>query len=236
MGIAILELVLQTLHDVGFCADVAYPGQKYPAITEPVAAVHIEKADGTSREVTVEVIILAPSSTGGTVCEQQALLATEALIEQGAKCVQGGCVYNAAAQVYMVPIHVTFAGTASSDDSTIGPGFQVYINNVLQPHAVSFTYQKEADHKVVYSIGVTLPEVSTAGRYLHTFSLEEQIPVGSAATAEPTEPFSLRVETETTIERYFVCRWTSIQQEHTKEGLRRIRTGFSRIREEIANE
>ena len=42
MGFSILDLVLDQLRQAGFQADVAYPGQKFPAISQPVAAVHIE--------------------------------------------------------------------------------------------------------------------------------------------------------------------------------------------------
>ena len=49
MGISILELVLRRLREAKFTADVAFPGQKFPQITKPVAAVHIEKVDVTLR-------------------------------------------------------------------------------------------------------------------------------------------------------------------------------------------
>ena len=39
MGISILELVLRRLREAKFTADVAFPGQKFPQITKPVAAV-----------------------------------------------------------------------------------------------------------------------------------------------------------------------------------------------------
>ena len=68
MGISILELVLRRLREENFIADVAFPGQKYPMIKEPVAAVHIEKVDRANLTVTVEVTILCPAETGGTRC------------------------------------------------------------------------------------------------------------------------------------------------------------------------
>ena len=54
MGISILELVLRRLREAKFTADVAFPGQKFPQITKPVAAVHIEKVDRANMTVTVE--------------------------------------------------------------------------------------------------------------------------------------------------------------------------------------
>ena len=64
MGISILELVLSRLRDRDFLADVAFPGQKYPVITGPVAAVHIEEVDRANLRVTVEVSIICPASLG----------------------------------------------------------------------------------------------------------------------------------------------------------------------------
>ena len=53
MGYSILELVLRRLREDGFTADIAFPGQKFPQISDTVAAVHIEKVDRANLEVTV---------------------------------------------------------------------------------------------------------------------------------------------------------------------------------------
>lgn len=235
MGLLILAKVQDELDYAGFAVNTAYPGQKYPQIRETVAAIHMEKMDGNSQEMTVEVDILCPASMGGTVCEQQAFLATETLTAVGARCIQNGCVYHAATNTFMVTIHATFAGSTLNEDGTIGPGFRVYINNVLQPYATGFVSNKEADNKVIYSIGMAMPEDSTAGPFLHTFELEELIPIGETTAEEHMDTFTIRVETENTIERFFACRWNGIRQEYTKEGMKRIRKGIARIREEISN-
>ena len=52
MGISILELVLRELRQSQFTADIAYPGQKYPVLKEPVAAVHLQKVDRANLSVT----------------------------------------------------------------------------------------------------------------------------------------------------------------------------------------
>lgn len=235
MGSVILTKVQDELEIAGFSVNTAYPGEKFPKIQETVATVHMERLDGNSQEATVEVDIICPASLGGTMCEYQAFTATEALTAVGASCIQNGCVYHAATNTFMVKIHATFAGNTQNEDGTVGPGFQVYINNVMQPYAIGFTSQKEADHKMVYSAGIGLPNGSTVGPLLYSFRLEEMIPLGQAAAAEPSEPFSLRMESETSVEKMFMCRCTKIQREYTKEGLRRIRMGFGRVWEGTAN-
>lgn len=235
MGISILEFVLETLREAGFAAEAAYPGQRFSGLSGTAAAVHIEQVDCSRQQVTVEVVVACPAAMGGAACETEALRITQVLCAAGSECIQKGCAYDGASQAYTVTVLATFTCAASAEDCTMGPGFQVYINNVQMPYATAFTSQKESDHKVVYSVGVTLPEGSTAGPFLHTFRLEELVPVGYAAAAEESGTFAIRVETEHTIERFFACRWTSVQREYTKEGLRRIRTGIARVREEVAN-
>ena len=123
MGYSILELVLRRLREDGFTADIAYPGQKFPLISDTVAAVHIEKVDRANLEVTVEINIICPASMGGTACEVQALRATEVLRWAGAVCVQNGCTYDGVAQVYVVSVLATFTGVTEADDCTVWPGF-----------------------------------------------------------------------------------------------------------------
>ena len=113
MGYSILELVLRALRQENFNADIAYPGQKYPQITESVLAVHISKVDRANLTVTIEVNVICPAALGGTACEMVALRATEVLRWEGAVCVQNGCTYDGVGQVYVVPILATFTGRGS---------------------------------------------------------------------------------------------------------------------------
>ena len=139
MGISILALVLRRLREENFQADVAYPGQVSPQIREPVAAVHIEKVDRSNLSVTVEVNIICPAALGGTACEVEALRATEVLRWAGAVCVQNGCSYDGVGQVYVVSVLATFTCITEADDCTMGPGFKVFIAELLMPYAVSFS-------------------------------------------------------------------------------------------------
>ena len=157
MGISILELVLQKLRTADFLADVSFPGQKYPMISGPVAAVHIEKVDRANLSVTVEVSIICPASLGGTFCEVEALRATEVLRMAGATCIQNGCRYDGLAQVYVVSILATFICITDAESSTMGPGFVVYIQNKLVPFAVSFKSEQKADIQLLHAMGENSP-------------------------------------------------------------------------------
>lgn len=233
MGYSILELVLRRLREANFTADIAYPGQKFPQIADTVATVHIEKVDRAQLTVTIEVNIICPGSMGGTVCEVEALRATEILRLAGAVCVQSGCSYDGVSQVYVVPVLATFTGSTEEDDCTLGPGFQVYIDEVRQPFATRFYEEETSGIQAEYVTGQSAPAGISPGQRLWTIQLEELIPVGAPEAEEITPVFELKVVSTLKTEMYYYCRWTSIQREFTREGLRRVRKGISMDRVEV---
>lgn len=226
MGISILELVLQRLREADFLADVSFPGQKYPLISGPVAAVHIDKVDRANLSVTVEVSIICPASLGGTFCEVEALRATEVLRMAGATCIQNGCRYDGLAQVYVVSILATFICITDAEDCTMGPGFKVYIENMLVPFAVSFKSEQKADTQLLHEMGENAPIGILEGAVLWEFTLEELIPAGSVMSDTDEQVFRLGVDGEVQKENYMDCRWTSVRREYSRQGLRRIRIGI----------
>ena len=232
MGISILELVLRRLREENFIADVAFPGQKYQVIKGPVAAVHIEKVDRANLTVTVEVSILCPAESGGAYCEVEALRATEVLRWAGATCVQNGCEYDGLAQVYVVSILATFTCVTEGDNCVMGPGFQVYVKENLVPFAVSFEAEQVADLEAQYVMGEDDPIGIRNGSRIWKLRLEELIPAGNLEAEDPEGTFQVRLESSTVTEVYYNCRWTSIRREFTRQGLRRVRTGISMLRQE----
>lgn len=233
MGYSILELVLRRLREEGFSADIAYPGQKFPRISEAVAAVHIERVDRANMTVTMEISIVCPAAMGGTACEVEALRATEVLRWSGAVCVQNGCTYDGVAQVYVVSILATFTGVTDAKDCTIWPGFYCYINDAFQRFAISFSMEQVTGVQAEYGMGEVLPMGFSQGMAVWQIQLEELIPAGSPETAEPEGDFVLQIVTDQKTENYSGCRWSNIRRTFTKEGLRRIRSGYARLREEV---
>lgn len=227
MGYSILELVLRLLRQANFTADVAFPGQMFPQITETVAAVHIEKVDRANLTVTIEINILCPASMGGTACEVEALRATEILRWGGAVCVQNGCSYDGVAQVYAVPILATFTGVTEAENCTIWPGFYCYVGNQFHHFVVSFTAEQTNGARAEYEMGEADPVGISLGSGLWELELEEQIPAGSPEMEEPEGEFSLEIITEDRVETYSGCRWYSVRRQFTKQGLRRIRKGYA---------
>ena len=227
MGYSILDLVLRRLKEAGFAADAAYPGQKFPRITEPVAAVHIEKVDRASQLVTLEVNVVAPAALGGTACEVAALKVTETLRWMGAVCVQNGCSYDGVAQVYAVPVLATFTAVTEEDSCTVGPGFQVLLNEEEMAYVTAFREQRSWGPRAEYAMGESEPVGISEGSRGWEIRLEEQIPAGSEEATEGTEAFTLKLVTTDRTEVYYSCRWTNSSREFTKEGLKRVREGFA---------
>lgn len=230
---SILDLVLQQLREEELDAAVAYPGQKYPRLTGPMAAVHIQKVDRASQTVTVEVNMICPAAMGGTACEEKALHTTEALRRGGAQCIQNGCSYDGASQVYTVPILATYTCITDVDACVIGMAFQVFLNGAKQTHAVRFCGTEAREYRNEYAMGESAPADILPDAKRWEIELEEMIPVNSPILPEPAEIFELKVYTLDKVETYSSCRWTYVQRQHSREGLRRIRRGFALGREEV---
>ncbi len=231
MGISILEQVLRQLRNEEFQADVAYPGQKFPQITNTVAAVHIQKVDRANASVTLEVNIICPASMGGTACELEALRATEVLQWDGAVCVQNGCSYDGSSQVYVVAILATYNCVTEADSCIHGPGFDVYLNDQLQHFAVAFAEEEVRQEQAEYAMGESAPAGISQGSCLWHITLEEKILPGSPEAVEPAGAFELRIERDAGVETFYHCRWLSVRRELDRTGLRRIRKGIAMLKE-----
>lgn len=227
MGISILDMVLLRLREENFVADVAFPGQKYPAITEPVAAVHLEKVDRANLTVTVEVNLICPAALGGVRCEAEALRATEVLRWTGATCVQNGCEYDGMAQVYVVSVLATYTCVAEAETCTLGPGFKVFVNERQLHFVQAFAAEQKKELDARYEIGMDAPIGIGNGSWLWTLRLEELIPAGNVEFGHTDEPFILRLESSSGTETYYNCRWNQVKREFTRQGLRRICSGIS---------
>ena len=231
MGYSILELVLRRLREEGFTASVAYPGQMFPQITKTVAAVHIKKVDRADLTVTIEITLVCPASLGGTRCEMDALRVTEILRWSGAVCVQNGCSYDGASQVYTVSILATYTGVTEEDSCMIWSGFYCYVDETYHRHAVDFQTEQTSDVQLIRAMGQSAPVDIYPGQELWQLRLEEMIPTGSEEVEEPAGEFEVKIITDLTTEIYYGCRWTSVHRQRSRQGLRRIRKGYALRRE-----
>ena len=206
--------VITALSGVSIRADEAYPGRRIPALTGPVAAVQLGKMDRSVRTTAVKVVIMSPSSGGGSLCESTALRAIEALQKMGGTCVKDLCKFDEMADVFYIGIEAEFFGTAMENKWSAGPGYAITIGQQPMEQVVSFSAQR-----------ATSDEVTAIADAAWSFTLEELLSPGTSEPPDPAEPFTLKVTRNNGVEEFTGCRWTSHQRQDTIRGVTQVRKG-----------
>lgn len=215
----IVGKVIEGLRAVDIRADEAYPGSRIPALTGPVAAVRLGKVDRSVRTTAVEVVIMSPAASGGSLCESTALRAVEALQDMDGTCVKDVCKFDEMADVFYIEIEGTFFGTALEDSWSAGPGYSIKIGSQPMEHAVSFAAERKTDD-----------EVTAIADAQWQFTMEELLPPGTSEPADPTEPFALTVTRSNGDEVFSGCVFTSVKREDTLRGISQVRAGTAASR------
>ena len=211
--------VIDALTAVDIRSDEAYPGRRIPALTGPVAAVRLGKLDRSVRTTAVEVVVMSPAAGGGSLCEDTALRAVEALQAMGGTCIKDVCKFDEMADVFYIEIEAEFFGTAMENKWSPGPGYSITIGQQPMNYVVSFVTQRATDD-----------EVTELGNAKWTFTMEELLPPGTSEPADPEEPFALSVVRALGDELFTGCKFTSQQREDTIRGVTQIRKGTAENR------
>lgn len=220
MAALIVNTVIDALNKAEISAQAAYPGGTMPNITQPQAAVSLEKLEYTARAATVLVTVMVPVESGGGACEDAAIQVGGVLEELGGICVQEECRFNGYADAYYVRVLGTFYGSAVMEDWLAESDFTVKIGSTEMKNAVAFQAEQAVDE-------VTGTPLSTS---VWTFRLEENFGRGEGPLPPPEEPFTLTVIRSGSTEIYSECSWISVQLESTATGLRQVRRGVSKSR------
>ena len=215
----IVSQVIETLRGKNIRSDEAYPGGRIPALTGPVAAVRLGKVDRSVRTTTVEVVVMSPAKSGGSLCESVALRAVEALQGMDGTCVKDVCKFDEMADVFYIEIGCQFFGTALESGWSAGPGYAITIGSQPMPYVVSFAAQRETDK-----------EVTSITDAKWNFTMEELLPPGAGEPPDPAEPFSVVVSRVNGEENFTDCTWTSVKREETIRGVTQIRKGVAKTR------
>lgn len=215
----IVSNVIDALQAVGIRSDEAYPGGRIPALTGAVAAVRLGKVDRSIRTTAVQVVVMSPAASGGSVCESTALRAVEALQDMGGTCVKDVCRFDEMADVFYIEIEAVFFGTALENSWSAGPGYSVTIGAQAMNHVVSFATERKIDD-----------EITAIADARWQFTMEELLPPGTSEPADPTEPFVLTVTRSSGDEIFTGCTWISVKRENTLEGITQIRSGTAATR------
>lgn len=217
MGRTIVSMVISGLSEADIRADEAYPGRRIPALTGAVAAVRLGKVDRAVRTTAVQVVVMSPAQSGGSLCESTALKAVEVLQTMGATCVKDVCKFDEMADVFYIDITAEFLGTALDGDWSSGPGYAIKIGLQAMDHVVNFSASRQLD-------------AETAEDRQWRFTMEELLPPGTSEPADPAEPFSLTISRRGGEELFAGCVWTAVKRVDTLRGISQVRSGTASSR------
>lgn len=219
MGQTIVIKVIDALAGAGIRADEAYPGSRIPALTGAVAAVRLGKVDRSVRTTTVQIVVMSPAGTGGSVCEATALRAVDTLQGMGATCVKEICKFDEMADVFYIEISAVFFGTPGEASWSAGPGYAITIGGQAMEYVTGFSITRKTDD-----------EVTSIADAKWQFTLEELMPPGTSEPADPAEPFTVTISRSNGEELLSGCTWTSVKREDTLKGIGQTRTGIAASR------
>ena len=219
MGQTIVSKVINALSAADIRSDEAYPGRRIPALTGAVAAVRLGKVDRAVRTTAVEVVVMSPADTGGSVCETTALRAVEAMQDMGATCVKEVCKFDEMADVFYIEIEAEFLGTPLESSWSAGPGYAITIGSQAMEYVTGFYIHRKTDD-----------EVTAISNAQWQFTMEELLPPGTSEPADPSEPFALSVSRCNGEELLSGCTWTSVKREDTLRGVSQVRSGVAKSR------
>ena len=218
MGQTIVSKVIEALRSQDIRADEAYPGGRIPALTGPVAAVRLGKVDRSVRTTAVQIVVMSPALTGGSVCENAALRSVDVLQAMDATCTKEICKFDEMADVFYIEISAVFFGTPGENKWSAGPGYAITIGAQAMEHVTGFSVSRKTDGDTALADA------------LWEFTLEELLPPGTSEPADPTEPFVLTVSRSNVDEMFKGCTWTSVKREDTLRGVGQIRSGTATSR------
>ena len=183
-------------------------------MTGAVAAVRLGQMDRSVRTSAVQVVILSPAATGGSLCESTALRAVQTLQDMGGTCTKDVCKFDEMADVFYIGIEAVVFGTALEAGWSAGPGYSVTVGEQPLDQVVSFMAQRATDD-----------EITKLSDAKWQFTIEELLIPGTSEPPDPTEPFAVTVTRDSGDELFMGCTWLSVRREDTIRGISQIRVG-----------
>lgn len=227
MGNELLKRVIAALQAADIRAELAWPGQRMPAITGSVAAVSLHYADWVKMEAAVQVEIRSPAALGGSACQTVGIRAGDALTAMGAACRQESCGFDGDTGHFCVKILGVFAQVQEDSESEPQPepepepelpSFRLFMNGQMLTNVVAFTTEQILDKE----------SGTLTGRW--AFQLEEFLPEDGGCGMEPEENFALSISRNGALEQYSRCSWTGCKRKVENKGYTLIREGISESR------
>lgn len=219
-----IEATIDALKSLGISAQRGFPNGLLPSLTEHMAAVSIQKSEGQS--MTVLVQIYTPVDQGATACENLGLRAAAALREIGAVCTIGACSFSSKSSMFTIGLQTQYSEQDSPTPVTgvTQPSVQIdgqTVGNILDV-ATSFSSTS------VKSKDATTGEIiMVAGEQRWRVTLEDLISASTSPIESVDEAFELTVTRGTQKETYEGCCWEKTSSDVTASGIKRSRTAVT---------
>lgn len=210
MGELMLENILAIMNGGGIRTQRAYPGKAMPLVNETIAAVSLQKADLSTGQTQIKVLVISHSSLGAGACEDTAMAAARALKSAGYACQVEEVTFDGRSGHFCTAILVSNPVDERLQNFKIGA--------VQQQYVVSFTAQR------VLEEGQT--DLQNAA---WTVKLEQFFPKGMSEDSDPSgTQFTLTNGSEV----YHGCSWNSQVRVTEADGTRQVREGTAASRTE----
>ena len=206
---------IDALKAAGIRVERGFPGDRSPAIEDPVVAVTVAHSD--QKKIVLAVTVYGPGRQGGQVCEDLAQSVAQILREKRGRCEVDSCRYDTESGLFSVKV------TACWLES---------LHNTIQIDNASLAYATEFSAVQTRQVQqVTDPETGEKSvvneEVIWTVAIQEVLPFREVMVVDHKEAFTLRVKHENCTEIYPECYWLSITLEETDGGLIRKRIARS---------
>lgn len=214
---------ITALKNAGIAARRGYASGIVPSLTEPLATVSVRKADATA--MTLSVMIYAPVSQGGVVCENLALAAAETLRSIGGACELGSCSYSGKDGLFSIPILVKYSeveevvSVTAEQPTVVIDGTTVSdVVNVSTGFHSSVVKSKDAQTEQTGMV---------AAERRWTVTVEDLVRSSLSPQQTVVDNFTVTVSRSGETETYTGCCWEKITTEVTAAGTRRVRVAIT---------
>lgn len=225
-----IEKTITALTNAGIPAQRGYPSGVVPGLTEPMATVSIKKAEQDT--LTLAIQIYAPVYKGGTVCEDLALTAADALRALGAQCELGSCGFGGKGGLFCLPLSASFTGSLTKGEkAALQP--KVEIGGEIVSGLVEAAVTYSCNSVKVKDATTSEIEMASADRRWHV-TIEDEVDARYTPLEQIEDGFTVVIARVNQEETYSGCCWEKQSMEAQGAKVRRVRVAITCNEPQIA--
>lgn len=217
----------------GIPAAEDFPSEGFQELTQPVAALSLEKVDCQEGTAYIAVRLLSPRRLGGWRCQAASVAAASHLAAAGFFGETGQMEYLSGSDCFCVKVTVLREICLADGGWTAGKSWKISWNDQILSGVESFTAQEDRGRRMVGAFWQAEQVGVTPGVTGWNITLVQRFGPGDAEPEEPEEPFTLTVERDARTVSYGACYWNKVTRRHSQQGLVVERSGFALTREVI---